>query len=79
MSWTTQELASFLAKKNIPNSSFSFYADKEDAICLKKINDLWVVYYIERGEKNELACGKTEAQALNVMKLFLLEAHGALR
>lgn len=75
MSWTTSELSKFLDSKNIPNSSYAFYASKDDAICLDKVGDEWLVYYFERGEKQPLAWGKTEAQALNVMKLFLLEAH----
>jgi len=30
-----------------------------------------------RGQSNELGWAKTEAQALNILKLFLLEAHAA--
>ena len=38
----------------------------------------WLVYYSERGHVSALAWGKTEAQALNVLKLYLLEAHRLL-
>ena len=78
MSWTEQELIDFLNRKNIPTDSYSLYREKDDAFCLEKIGDEWLVYYFERGAKNELAWGKTLAQALNVLKLFLLEAHRSL-
>lgn len=74
MSWTQQELVDFLAGKHIPSDSYSFYADKDEAFCLQKVGQEWLVYYSERGHKNELGWGKSEAQALNILKLFLLEA-----
>lgn len=78
MGWTTRELADFLRKRNIPESAYSFDGDREDAICLRRVGAEWLVYYFERGEANELAWGKTEAQALDVLKLYLLEAHQLL-
>jgi len=78
MSWTAQELNDFLNRKNISADSYSLYSDKNEAFCIAKIGDEWLVYYSERGSKNELAWAKSEAQALNVLKLFLLEAHKAL-
>ena len=78
MGWTTRELADFLRKRNIPDSAYSFDGDKDDAICVRRVGAEWLVYYSERGQANELAWGKTEAQALNVLKVFLLEAQGLL-
>jgi hypothetical protein len=78
MSWTEQELVDFLNRKNISADSYSLYGDKSDAFCIDKIGDEWLVYYSERGSKNELAWAKNEAQAFNLLKLFLLEAHKAL-
>jgi hypothetical protein len=35
----------------------------------------WRIYYSESGMKNELAWVKNEEQAINILKLFLLEAY----
>jgi hypothetical protein len=75
MSWTKEELADFLEQKGIPAASYCFYDDKDDAICLDRVGGEWVIYYSERGTRNELAWAKSEPQALNIMKLFVLEAH----
>ena len=75
MSWTTQERIDFCDRKNIPSESYALYADKDEAFCLDKQGEEWRIYYSERGKKNELAWAKNEAQALNILKLFLLEAH----
>lgn len=78
MGWTTQELSVFLRKRNVPESAYSFGGDKDDAYCIRRVGAEWLVYYSERGHANELAWGKTEAQALDVLKLYLLEAHRLL-
>lgn len=78
MNWTTNELVDFLERKNIPSDAYSFYRDKDDAYCIEKIDGEWLVYYSERGTKNELGWAKNEGQALNLLKLFLLEAYKAL-
>lgn len=75
MSWTINELADFFNKKNIPADLYSFYSEKDDAFCIEKTHDEWLVYYSERGQKNELGWAKNEAQALGLLKLFVLEAH----
>ncbi len=73
--WTLEELVAFLDRKGINHSSYALYDDKDEAYCLGKSGSEWVVYYSERGKKNELGWGKSESQALNILKLFLLEAH----
>lgn len=75
MSWTEQELVDFLNRKNIPADSYCLHGEKDEAFCLAQIGEEWLIYYSERGTRNELAWAKTLAQALNVLKLFLLEAH----
>lgn len=77
MSWTQQQLVDFCNTKNINPKSYSFYKDKNEAYCLNNVGDEWLIYYFERGAKRELAWAKSEAQALNILKLFLLEAHNA--
>ena len=74
MSWTCQELVDFCNKKSIPSSAYSFYKDKDDAFCFDKIDEEWIIYYSERGSRIELAWAKNEDQALNILKLFLLES-----
>lgn len=78
MSWTKVDLVAFLDRKSIPRSTYSLDGDRDDAICLAVEGDEWLVYYSERGSRNHLGWGKTEAQALNIMKLFALEAHSKL-
>ena len=82
MSWTVDQLLSFLDRKNIPADAYSFYKDKDkdkdEAFCIEKVGDEWLVYYSERGAKNELGWAKSEGQALNLLKLFLLEAYKAI-
>ncbi|RJG12036.1 hypothetical protein D3879_01535 [Pseudomonas cavernicola] len=73
--WTVKELISFLDRKGISTSSYGIYEEKNEAFCLQKSGEEWVVYYSERGNRNELGWGKTEAQALDILKLFLLESH----
>ncbi len=78
MSWTTQQLADFCTRKNIPSDAYSFYKDKDDAFCLENVGEEWLIYFSERGKKKELAWAKNEGQALNILKLFLLEAQSAM-
>ena len=78
MSWTQQELTEFCERKNISPELYSFYKDKDEACCLDKIGNEWLIYYSERGRREELAWAKSEAQALDIPKLFLLEAIKAL-
>lgn len=76
MSWTIQQFIDFCNRENIDPESYSFYKDKDEAYCLDIVGGEWLIYYSERGTKNELAWAKNEAQGLNILKLFLLEAHG---
>ena len=78
MSWTSNSLKAFLDGKGISPNAYSFDGDRDEAYCLQKIGNEWLVYYSERGNKNELAWGKTEAQALDVLKLYVLEAYRKL-
>lgn len=75
MGWTKEQLAGFFDRANIRPDSYSLSGDKDEAYCITQVGHEWVVYYCERGMRNELAWGKTESQALDVLKLHLLEAH----
>jgi len=75
VSWTPQELVVFLDGKGIPHSSYSIGADRDETLCVVREGSEWLVYYSERGQRNHLGWGKTEAQALDLLKLFVLEAH----
>lgn len=77
MSWTETQLIEFCNEKGIPRSSYGLSGDKDEAFCLVKAGNEWLLYYSERGTRNELAWAKSESQALNILKLFLLEAHSA--
>lgn len=78
MSWTQQQLIDFFNRKNIDPDSYSFCEDKDEAYCLEKIGDEWSIYYSEKEGRNELAWAKSESQALNILKLFVFEAHNSL-
>ncbi|MBM9947312.1 hypothetical protein JTL86_33695 [Pseudomonas aeruginosa] len=73
MSWNIEELVTFFERKGIPPSAYSLFKDSDETHCLIKQGDEWLVYYSEKGKRNELGWGKTEAQALNILKLFVLE------
>lgn len=75
MGWTNEQLLAFLDRAKIRSDSYSLSGDKDEAYCITQVGGEWVVYYCERGMRNELAWGKTESQALDVLKLYLLEAH----
>lgn len=73
MCWTQQQLTELCDRKNISREFYSFCSDKDEAYCLDKIKNEWLIYYLERGRRNELAWAKNEAQALKILKLFLLD------
>ena len=72
--WTTTALAQFLATKNVSADAYSFYVQRDDSICLDKVGDEWLVYFSDRGTRRELAWAKSEAQALEYLRLFILDA-----
>ena len=74
MGWSKVVLREFLDGKGISPNSYSLNFDKDEAFCINQVGGEWLVYYSERGERNELGWGKSEAQALNILKLFVLEA-----
>lgn len=76
MSWTIEELSVFFGKMGIPRRAFSVYEDRDEAYCVEKIGDEWLIYYSERGKKNHLGWAKSEGQALDVLKVFVLEGYG---
>ena len=73
MGWSTEQLQAFFLRKGIPESAYSFYADRDECYCIVRERDEWLVYYSEHGQRNELGWGKSESQALNLLKLFVLE------
>jgi hypothetical protein len=78
MCWTQQQLVELCERKDISPELYSFYKDRDEAYCVNKVSDEWLIYYSEKGRRNELAWAKNEAQALNILKLFLLETHQML-
>jgi hypothetical protein len=71
--WSVGELIAFFDRKGIPRRSFAIYTDQDESYCLVREGEEWLVYYSERGQRNHLGWGKTESQALNILKLFVLE------
>jgi hypothetical protein len=76
--WTVSELRAFFDRKGIPPNAYAIYADVDESYCLAQEGNEWLVYYSERGNRNHLGWGKTESQALNILKLFVLEGCGKL-
>jgi hypothetical protein len=73
MGWTADQLRDFLDRRGIPRAAYSIGGDQNESYCLVREGAEWLVYYSERGQRNELGWGKTESQALNLLKLFVLE------
>jgi hypothetical protein len=79
MGWSVNELYSFLEREGIPRTAYSIGTDQDESYCLVPQGDEWLVYYSERGNRNELGWGKTEEQGLNLLKLFVLEGVRGVR
>lgn len=73
MGWTTDELQAFLDRQGVPRTAYSIGSDQDESYCLVRQGHEWLVYYSERGRRNELGWGKSEDQGLNLLKLFVLE------
>ena len=75
MPWTTATLADFFAARGVPSHAYSFYLQRDDAICLDKVDNEWLVYFSERGARRELAWASSEAEALDYVRGIVLDAH----
>lgn len=73
--WMVEELVDFFRRNGIPDKYYSIYKDKDETICLEKTKNEWLVYYSERGSKKELGWGKTESQALDILRLYVIEEY----
>ena len=71
--WTVDSLVGFFENKGINKFAYAIYVDQDESYCLVKEGDEWLIYYSERGRRNHLGWGKNEAQALNLLKVFVLE------
>lgn len=71
--WTIDKLKKYFQAQGIPCHYYSFYRDEDDAFCVEREGDEWVVYYSERGKRKELGWGKSESQALDILRLFVIE------
>ena len=71
-----KESIAFLKRYGIPDHEFAIYEEKEDAICLEKVNSEWLIYYSERGSKYPQGWAKDEIQALELFCKIVL--HGFL-
>lgn len=73
MGWSAEKLRTFLDDRDVPRTAYSIGADQDESYCLVRQGNEWLVYYSERGQRNELGWGKNEDQGLNLLKLFVLE------
>ena len=71
--WTIDKLRQYFKDQGIPESYFGLYRDVDDAFCVEKRGDEWLVYFSERGKRRELGWGKTESQALDILRLYVVE------
>jgi hypothetical protein len=74
--WTVESLLAFFGRRGIPNAAYSIYAEQNESYCLVKEGEEWLVYYSEHGVRNHLGWGKNEPQALDLLKVFVLEGCG---
>jgi hypothetical protein len=70
------DLIAYLARIGVPNHAFSIYEDRDEAYCVERVGGEWMIYYSERGVKNQLGWAKSEDQAMDILKLFVLEGYG---
>ena len=74
MMWTVDLLEKFFNANGGNPMAYAFYSTKEDAFSILRDKDLWRIVYVERGEENVLGFAESESQALNMLKLFVLES-----
>lgn len=71
--WSVEELIAFFDRLEIPKNAYSIYSNQDESYCVVREGSEWLIYYSERGRRNHLGWGKNESQALNLLKLFVLE------
>jgi len=71
--WTIEKIKKYFVNQGVPEHYFGFYEDKDDAFCIEKKENEWLIYFSERGNKKELGWGKSESQALDILRLFVIE------
>lgn len=72
--WTKNSLADYFSNNKISPDVYSLLGQKENAFCIDCENDLWFVFYIERGVRTNLGSAESESKALNILKLFVMES-----
>jgi len=73
--WTIEKLKKYFVSEGIPDHYFGFYEDKDDAFCIDQSGNEWIVFYSEKGTRKELGWGKSESQALDILRLFVIEEY----
>lgn len=72
MNLTVEQLCNFLDSLGIPRDAYSVSGHLDDAYCVVKVGQEWLIYYSERGSRDELAWAKSYSQALNILRLFVM-------
>jgi len=76
MNLTAEQVCSFLDSLGIPPDAYSLSGHLDDAYCVVKVGQEWLIYYAERDSRNELAWAKSYPQALNILRLFVMNGFG---
>jgi hypothetical protein len=76
MNLTVEQLHDFLDSLDIPREAYSVNGHLDDAYCITSAGDEWLIYYSERGSRDELAWAKSYSQALNILRLFVMNGFG---
>jgi hypothetical protein len=77
--WTIDLLENFFSRNGVQPSAYGIYLVKEDAFCILKEESLWKIVYVERGALRVLGFADNESQALNLLKLFVMESEKGFR
>lgn len=72
MNLTAEQVCNFLDSLDIPRDAYSVSGHLDDAYCVVKVGEEWLIYYSERGSRDELAWAKSYPQALNILRLFVM-------
>ncbi|MBN6046605.1 hypothetical protein JYK13_21755 [Citrobacter sp. ku-bf4] len=71
-----RSLVNFLINNNYPKDSYSVLEVKNESLCLIKENEIWIIFYSERGQRSDPKYYSNEDVACHV---FIDELNHMLR
>lgn len=69
--WTVDSLVVFFGRRGVPDDAYSIYADRNESYCLAKVG--WRMACLLLRVRSHLGWAKNEPQALDLLKVFVLQ------